>query len=156
MVLKVVAVCVVSAVAMMLQSPVVAAATDTCALLTAAQATAALGGTVGGGKPFPGQACQWEQQGKGGDVLLKLNINVVTAARYERMKSVTVGTVTSVSGLGDDAYYSTLKTANDVITTLNVKKGDNAVVIRVFGGKKPADEYQAKEKAVAQTIVAKL
>jgi hypothetical protein len=39
---------------------------------------------------------------------------------------------------------------------LNVKKGDSAVVIRVFGGKQPVEEYQSKEKAVAQTIVPRL
>jgi len=62
------------------------------------------------------------------------------------MKSVAIGTVTNISGVGDDAYYSTLKTRNTTDTTLNVKKGVAAVVIRVSGGQKPVEEYQAKEK----------
>jgi len=134
----------------------VAAPADPCALLTAAQASAALGGTVGEGKPVVGKVCQWQQQGKTGAELLKLDVNLITPDRFARMKSVTAGTVTSVGGLGDDAYYSTLKTGRTSISTLNVKKGDAAVVIRVSGGAKPLEEYQAKEKAVAQAILPKL
>ena len=129
---------------------------DPCALLTPAQASAALGGTVGAGKSVVGTVCQWSQQGKPGDVLLKLDVSLVTPERYDRMKSVTVGTVTAVGGLGDDAYYSTLQQGHTTLTTLNVKKGGAAVTIRVSGGEKPAAEYQAKEKAVAQAIVPKL
>ena len=134
----------------------VAAPADTCALLTSAQASAALGGTVGGGTPVAGKVCQWQQQGKAGAELLKLDLNLITTDRFARMKSVTAGTVTNVGGLGDDAYYSTLKTGHTTITTLNVKKGDSAVVIRISGGEKPVEEYQAKEKAVAQAILPKL
>jgi hypothetical protein len=72
------------------------------------------------------------------------------------MKSVTVGTVTGVTGMGDDAFFSTMNTTNLAITTLNIKKGNVAVTIRVSGGKKPAAEYQTKEKAVAQALVPKL
>jgi hypothetical protein len=66
------------------------------------------------------------------------------------------GAVASVGGVGDDAYYATMKTGRSTVTTLNVKKGDTAVIIRVSGGTKPVEEYQAKEKAVAQAIVPKL
>jgi len=135
---------------------IVAAPSDPCTLLTPAQASAALGGTVAAGKPLAGTVCQWQQQGKAGTELLKLDVNLITVERFARMKSVTVGTVTNVGGLGDDAYYSTLKTGRISITTLNVKKGETAVVIRVSGGEKPVEEYQAKEKAVAQAILPKL
>jgi len=40
--------------------------------------------------------------------------------------------------------------------TLNVRKGATAVVIRVSGGTKSAEEYQAKEKAVAVALLPKL
>ena len=130
--------------------------TDACGLLTPAQASAALGGTVGAGKSVESTACQWAQQGRPGDVLLKLDVNLVTPERYARLKSVTVGTVTPAAGLGDDAYYSTLQQGRTTLTTLNVRKGNTAVVIRVSGGAKPAEDYQAKEKAVAQVIVPKL
>jgi len=69
---------------------------------------------------------------------------------------VTIGTVNNVSGLGADAFYNTLKTAHTTSTTLNVKKGDTFVVIRVSGDEKRAEEYQAQEKAIAQVIVPKL
>ena len=134
----------------------VAAPSDPCALLTPAQATAALGATVGAGKPLASKVCQWQQDGKTGSESLKLDVTVITPDRFARMKSVTVGTVTNMSGIGDDAYYSTLRTGTTVTTTLNVKKGDAAIVIRVFGGQKPVEEYQAKEKAVAQALLPKL
>ncbi len=129
---------------------------DPCALLTEAQASAAIGGTLGPGKHLAGALCQWTQQGKAGDVLLKLSIDVITVDHFNRLRSVTLGTVTKVGGLGDDAFYATMKTGAQTNTTLNVKKGDTAVVIRVVGGAKPVDEYQAKEKAVAQAILPKL
>jgi hypothetical protein len=143
---------------MLASSSRVAAAppSDPCALLTTAEASAALGGTVSGGKPIAGGVCQWSQQGKPGDVLLKLDVDLITPDRYARMKSGFVGTVTPVSGLGDDAFYATLQRGKTTLTTLNVKKGGAAVVIRVTGGTKPAQEYQAKEKAVAQALVPKL
>jgi len=142
----------------LVNSPVVAAAppSDPCALLTTTEVSAALGGAVSEGKAIAGSVCQWSQQGKPGDVLLKLDVNIITPDRYARMKSVTVGTVTAVSGIGDDAYYSTLQQRNTALTTLNVRKGGTAVVIRVSGGTKPAEEYQAKEKTVAQALVPKL
>jgi hypothetical protein len=133
-----------------------AAPHDPCSLLTQAQASAALGGPVGPGKSIAGSVCQWQQQGKPGAELLKLDVNVVTVERYNRAKSVTIGTVMPVSGLGDDAYFATIKTGPTTVATLNVKKGDAAVIIRVSGGTKPVDEYEAKEKAVAQAIVPKL
>jgi hypothetical protein len=143
---------------MLASPPRVAAAppSDPCALLTTTQASAALGGIVSAGKPLAGSVCQWSQQGKPGDVLLKLSVDIITPDHYARMKSVVAGTVTPVSGLGDDAYYATLQTGKTALTTLNVKKGGTAVVIRVSGGTKPAEEYQAKEKAVAQALVPKL
>jgi hypothetical protein len=129
---------------------------DTCALLTQAQASAALGVPINAGKSLVGKVCQWEQPGKAGDELLKLDINVINVERFNRMKTVTLGTVTSVGGVGDDAYYATMKSGRTILTTLNVKKGDTALIIRVSGGTKPVEEYQAKEKAVAQAVVPKL
>jgi len=133
-----------------------AAPTDACALLTSAQVGAALGGSVGPGKALTKDVCQWSQQGKPGDVLLKLDINVVTVDHFTRLKTVTAGTVTNVGGLGDEAFYSTFTQGRTTLTTLNIKKGNAAVVIRVSGGTKPAEEYQAKEKAVATAVVPKL
>lgn len=129
---------------------------DPCALLTPAQVSAALGGTVGSGRALTAGVCQWAQQGKAGDPLLKLDVNVITPEHFSRLKTVTAGTVTSVSGLGDEAFYSTLIQGRTVLTTLNVRKGATAVVIRVSGGTKSAEEYQAKEKAVAVALLPNL
>ena len=156
---NIVSVCVAVVSALLLPqsvSGVVAAPVDTCGLLTQTQASTALGVTLGAGKPLAGALCQWEQPGKPGDVLLKLNVDIVTAERFNRMKSVTLGTVTSLGGLGDEAFYATMKAGRTTLVTLNVRKGDTAVIIRVSGGMKPVEEYQAKEKAVAQVIVPKL
>jgi len=133
-----------------------AAPSDPCALLTAAQVSAALGGTVGNGKSLASAVCHWSQEGKAGDPLLKLDVTVITPEHFTRLKTVTIGTVTSASGLGDEAFYSTLTQGHTVITTLNIRKGATAVVIRVSGGAKSADEYQAKEKAVAVALLPKL
>jgi hypothetical protein len=133
-----------------------AAPPDPCALLTPAQASAALGGTVAAGKSLASKSCRWHQEGKAGAELLLLDVTLLPPDRFAHTKSVTIGTVTNVGGLGDDAFYSTLKTGRTTVTTLNIKKGDTAVVIRVSGGEKPVEEYQAKEKAVAQAILPKL
>jgi hypothetical protein len=129
---------------------------DACSLLTTEQVSAALGGSVGPGKTLATGVCQWTQLGKPGDVLLKLDVNLITPDHFTRLKTVTAGTVTNVSGLGDDAFYSTLTQGHTTLTTLNIKKGSAAVTIRVSGGTKPADEYQAKEKAVAVALIPKM
>jgi hypothetical protein len=133
-----------------------APATDPCALLTTAQVSAALGGAVGPAKPLVTGVCQWTQQGKPGDVLMKLDVSLISAEHFTRLKTVTIGTVTNVSGLGDYAFYSTFTQGHTTLTTLNIKKGTAAVTIRVSGGTKPAEEYQAKEKAVAVALLSKL
>lgn len=129
---------------------------DVCSLLTAAQVSAALGGSVAPGKMLVKGVCQWTQLGKPGDVLLKLDVTLITPEHFTRLKTVTVGTVTNVSGLGDEAFYSTFTQGHTTLATLNVKKGPSAVTIRVSGGTKPAEEYQAKEKAVAVALVPKI
>jgi hypothetical protein len=130
--------------------------TDACSLLTTAQVSAALGGSVGPGRSLAKGLCQWTQQGKPGDVLLKLDVNLITPEHFTRLKTVTVGTVTNVGGLGDEAFYSMFTQGQTTLTTLNIKKGSAAVTIRVSGGTKPAEEYQAKEKAVAVALVPKI
>jgi hypothetical protein len=136
--------------------PLVAAPLDPCTLLTSAQASAALGATVPAGKPLAPTVCEWREEGKVGTAALRLDITVITPERFAQTKSATVGTVTNVSGVGNDAYYSTIPSGATISTGLSVKKGDTAVVIRVMGGHKAVEEYQAKEKAVAQTILPKL
>jgi hypothetical protein len=133
-----------------------AAPSDPCTLLTSAQASVALGAAVSVGKPLASTVCQWQQEGKTGIEALKLDLTFITPDRFARTKSATVGNVTNAAGVGDNAYYSTIKSGSTINTGLYVKKGDTAIVIRVFAGHKTAEEYQAKEKAVAQAILPKL
>ena len=133
-----------------------AAPEDACSLLTTAQVSAALGGPVDPGRALAKALCQWTQQGKPGDVLFKLDVTLITPEHFTRLKTVTLGTVTNVSGLGDEAFFSTFTQGHTTLTTLNVKKGSAAVTIRVSGGTKPAEEYQAKEKAVAAALIPKM
>jgi hypothetical protein len=133
-----------------------AAAPDPCTWLTPTQVSAVLGRTFAAPKPIGSKGCLWRQEGKAGAALLQLDVTLLPPERFEHTKSVTIGTVNNVSGLGADAFYNTLKTAHTTATTLNVKKGDTFVVIRVSGGEKPVEDYQAKEKAIAQAILPEL
>jgi len=146
-------------VTLLLLSPstgIAAPPADVCSMLTTEQVSAALGGSVGPGKPLATGVCQWAQLGKPGDVLLKPDVNLITSEHFTRLKNVTAGTVTNVGGLGDEAFYSTFTQGHTTLVTLNVKKGSSAATIRVSGGTKPAEEYQAKEKAVAVALVPKI
>jgi hypothetical protein len=123
-----------------------------CSLLTTAQVTAALGAAVGAGKPMTKEVCQWSQQGKGDDDLVKLEVSLTTLDRYNKFKTARNATVTPVDHLGDDAYYS-VQSANNMQVALCLKKGETPVIIHVFGGKKTTAEYQAMEKAIAEAVL---
>jgi hypothetical protein len=122
-----------------------------CSLLTTEQVIAALG-PVGPAKAMTKQTCQWTQQGKGGGDPLKLELSVTTLERYNRFKTAQNATITAVSGLGDEAYYST-QSANAAQTALCVRKGETALIIHVFGGKEPTAQYQSQEKAIAEALL---
>jgi hypothetical protein len=139
-------------------SAIAAPPSDACSMLTNDQVSAALGGSVGAGKALANGVCQWAQAGKPGAVLLKLDVTLLTPEHFARLKSVTMGTVTKVDGLGDEAFYSysTFTQNHTTLTVLYVRKGSAAVSIRVSGGTKPAEEYQVKEKAIAGLLVVKM
>jgi hypothetical protein len=122
-----------------------------CSLATTEQVTAALGLPVGVGKPMTDKACRWSPPGNGDD-LLKLEVQLTTTDRFNKFKTATSATIATVSGLGDDAYYST-QTGKDVQVALVIKKGETAAIIHVFGGKKSVAEYQSMEKAIAAALL---
>jgi hypothetical protein len=142
--------------------PVLAAsADDACSLLTPAQVTAALTVPVDQGKALGGgKSCQWRQPAaKPGDAVFILDISLISMNAFNVGKSIGSGspggrapTATPVTGIGDDAYYYTL----GKITELRLKKGAAFVAVRVWGGTRPLDEYQAKDKTVAQAILPKM
>jgi hypothetical protein len=150
----------ISVVAVVLVAPTTggtgaAAAPDACALLSTSQVSAALGVTVGPGRATLPGACQWDQPGKPGERLWKVSVNFANKDRWKVATTTSQPgvTITPVAGLGDDAFYYTRGTD---LTTLSVKKGDTAVVIRVWGGVRPVPDLEAKEKALAQQMLPNL
>ena len=132
--------------------------TDACALLTSAQVSAVLGVDAAHGASDPTN-CQWSQPGKslgGKGVVLHIlgPVGKLTPAeRFETIKRplpVKGINKTSVSGLGDDAVYVETRQ----FTELTVKKGNSVFQIKVSGF--PAEEVKAKEKTLAQEVLAKL
>jgi hypothetical protein len=80
--------------------------------LTEKEASTALGVPVDAGKPpFAGamKTCQWQQPGKAGAELFKLNVEIIDLNTFNLGKSLAAGGrgvfATPVSGVGDDAYY---------------------------------------------------
>jgi hypothetical protein len=63
-------------------------------------------------------------------------------------------TKTSVSGLGDDAIFSTLGPAAKQYVTLSVKKGNTAYSFKVYGP--GVTEQMSMEKALAGNALANL
>jgi len=142
---------VIAAIAWWPVTGIAAPPTVACSLLTTAEVTAALGTAVGAGRQSTKQDCQWWQEGKGGD-LLKLDVRLTTIETYNKFKTDKSVTITSVSGIGDDAYYAT-QTGNDIQAVLCVRKGETAAIIHAFGGKKSVAEYQSMERAIAAALL---
>lgn len=133
---------------------------DPCSLITQAQLNAALGVSVDPGKVIaPGKVCQWRQPAaKPGDEVFTVDVSIIDMRAFDVGKTIgaTAGargpTATAITGLGDDAYYYVLARN----TEIRLKKGNVFLAVRVSGGRKPIEEYEAKEKAVAAAIVPKL
>ncbi len=133
-----------------------APAGDACALLTAKQVGAALGVPVGAGAHVAAnfkKTCTWNSTTPdGGFVTLMLQ----EAGGFEggkqlgQIPSKTVS-LTSISGVGDDAYY--LAVGEQV--GLVVKK-DNVVFKVAVYARIPLKDKEAKEKSLAQQVVAGL
>ncbi len=133
-----------------------APAGDACALLTAPQVGAALGVPVGVGSHVAAnfkKTCTWNAStSDGGFVTLMLQ----DASGFEggkqlgQIASKNVS-LTSISGVGDDAYY--LAVGEQV--GLVVKKGNVVFKVAVYA-RIPLQDKEAKEKSLAQQVVAGL
>lgn len=142
--------------------------TDACPLLTAAEISAVVGVSVAAGThitPTYLKSCQWEPPGGAtvqfGGVLLTLD----SAASWQNAKAMLQAvanapnnnskkggiTMTPVSGVGDDALYSSVGN----YTKLIVKKGDVAFQI-VITSKDPIEKKRDMEKALASKVLSKL
>jgi hypothetical protein len=147
--------CCVVAVFAMVGRPVTGIAAPpkvACSLLTTAQVTAALAVAVGPGRQMTKEVCQWSELAKSGDDSVKVQVTLSTLDRYNKFKAARNVTVTAVAHLGDDAYYSA-QTADNTQVALCLRKGETAVIVHAFGGKKTAAEYQSMEKAMAEAVL---
>jgi hypothetical protein len=120
-----------------------------CSLLTSAEVTAAVGTNVGAAQPIATTGCSWTAPH------VIVTISLWDASDWGRMKSPLPGTSrTAVSGFGDDAFFSTIGSGEKQFTTLTVKKGSTAYVIKVYGGN--ATDQMSKEKTLAGNVLARL
>jgi hypothetical protein len=138
-----------------------AAGSNACLMLTRQQITDVLGVAVDAGEHVgPGNAlCSWGEPGdpthEGKHVLLTLYRAVGKISPVERFENgkMPIGGIqkTPLRGIGDDAYY--IDTPGFGLG-LNVRKGNSAFQIKVFGF--PAELTKALEKALAETVLPKL
>jgi hypothetical protein len=137
--------------------PVSAASTrDACSLLTQAQISAELGVPVEAGEHVVASApglCGWAPPGGPTINGRKVVLSLKTTEAFNIGKTPIKGIIkTPVSGIGDDAYYTT---ASGLGTNLSVRKGDVAFNIALHGDF-PVDRIKAKEKTLALQILSKL
>ena len=135
---------------------------DTCSLLTPAQVSAALEVPAASKSLGPNMPCIWVQTGvKPGSPKRRVDLVILIMQGYTQGYAVAKmpnapTAATHVSGLGDDAYYLSMTSGRAM--ELRVKKGSVAFGIRVQRNGTPftPDQIKAKEKTLAQDVLAKL
>jgi hypothetical protein len=127
------------------------AAADPCALLTQARVTAVLGAQVGPGEKITPTACQWSSQ-RPNSGSARVTVTLYDGRDFAAMRTPLPGIKqTSASGVGDDAFYAEVAS----LTTLSVKKGNVAFVVRLYGV--PGhDKQKAIEKSLALDVLGRL
>jgi hypothetical protein len=146
-----------------------AATDDACALLTQAQVSAALGVSMNAGThvtPTYLKTCTWTPAASSPEIA-SLTVSFQAADAYGAAKNLMGQSAaritaegkdgsqladTSPTGIGDDAYYTSMGTG---YTALMVKKGDVAFKVALYG-KLPLQKKKAMVKALAQQVVSKL
>jgi hypothetical protein len=140
--------------------PAPAAATpadDACALITQDQVSKIFGVPVSAGVyPAPGftKTCTWSPPVGPPPRLAAITLLLQTSNSFEAAKQMQQAgkfQVETVSGIGDDAYYSTVGN----VTSLIVKKGGVAFKIGMYG-EFPLDKKKAMSKAMAFEVLSKL
>ncbi|HEY8793679.1 MAG TPA: hypothetical protein VIM15_01955 [Gemmatimonadaceae bacterium] len=105
---------------------------------------------------FP-KGCRWDQQVRLGDPAVIVIVSLMSMDLFTNSRALLTGnriTATTVSGIGDDAYYLTGSAGG--LTTLMVKKGDAAFSVRVWGAGAIPGQIKPQEKALAQMVIARL
>lgn len=129
--------------------------TDACSLLTPAQVGSVLGISVSSGGPLSPNMkaiCGWPAPG-GAEPPKRVMVNIANVRVFAGAKMGLAGkdeVITPLSGVGDEAFYDTVGMG----TALFVRKGNFAFSVRVYGF--PPDQIKAKEKVLAQDVLAKL
>jgi hypothetical protein len=125
---------------------------DPCSLVTAAQVGAAVGAKLGPGEVTAGSTvCQWATP-SGDPAPVRVTLQFWGADAFAGMKMPLPGIVkTPLAGVGDDAIYTTVGR----LTTLSVKGGKAAFVVRVYGVPDQAKQMAA-EKTLALHVLAGL
>lgn len=135
-----------------------AATDDACSLLSAAQVSAAAAVSVGAGTyvtPTFKKTCTWTPSGDDAKTVQSVTLLLQTTDAFEFGKKLTGAknvVITSVSGVGDDAYYLVIGAA----VSMEVKKGNAAFKVTVYAGGTSVEKKQAIEKMLAQQVVGKL
>jgi len=126
------------------------AAVAPCSLLNSGQVTAAIGATVGEGKPIADTGCSWTSA----TPHIVVTVSLWDGAKWDRMKAPLPGaTKTPVSGVGDDAIFTAMG-PNAEFTTLSVKKGATVYTLKVYGVDAP--KQRSAEQALAGNLVGNL
>src|ERR1700729_739439 len=133
-----------------LASRTAAAQAAPCSLLTSAQVTAAVGVSVGEAQPIANTGCSWSAPH------MIVTVSLWDENKWDQMKTPVPGmSRTPISGLGDDAFYTTLGPASGKqIATLSVKKGSTAYLIKVYGPS--VTDQMSMEKTLAGSVLTKL
>jgi hypothetical protein len=133
---------------------------DACSMLTQSEVSAGLGVQVGAGNGSMPKICQWREQAKPGADILIADLNGPDITLFNNVKSMASSTGAALrpaSGLGDEAFFYYKQAGRMVSEILWFRKGDLAYNVRVWGHKKISDaEREAKEKAIASTVLHKL
>jgi hypothetical protein len=130
--------------------PVFADPTDACALLTQAQVGSAVGLSMKPGTHPTAtflRTCTWEPSSGPTATVKYVTFYLQSTDSYDaakRMLSSGNMKETQVSGIGDDAYYSTV----GPVTSLIGKKGNTAFKVAVYATL-PTDKKETIEKALA-------
>ena len=121
-----------------------------CSLLTSPQISAAVGVSVGAAQPIANTGCSWSAPH------MIVTVSLWDGNKWDQMKAPFPGASRSaVSGLGDDAFYTTLGSGSGKqIATLTVKKGSTAYLIKVYGP--DVTQQMSMEKTLAGNVMAKL
>ncbi len=124
---------------------------DPCAPLSQGQVASAVGVPVGPGTKITPAACQWMWTNKVTSTV-RVTLQFVPGSDFAGMKAPTPGIKEStVAGLGDDAFFATIAS----LTTLTVKKGNVAFVVRVYGVTGQLKQ-ESMEKTMAEAVLMRL